>query len=202
MSSGKQTSDTGDEQAPRKTLFTTRQLLLLWAVVVLAGWILIFNKNQWGLSPFFISTGTVFMCVGWFAVTLVARFLWRAGMTLASDEDLEDYFRPLGRRHELEVEKATMLKAIKEIEFDHSLGKTTEEDAAELTQVYRARAIAVIKAIDALDDDDAAAVTVRDKIDRDVKARIELANASAKKTTKKKKKKNQSGRAEQPERAS
>ncbi len=189
MSSGKQTRNEREGDAPRKPLFNERQVLVIWGILLLAGWTLILNKNQWGLSPFFISPGAVFMCIAWVGVLGATYFLWRSGMTAASESDVDEeaYWRPVGKRTELESEKKTLLKAIKEIEFDHNLGKMSDADAKMLTQVYRQRAIAVIKAIDELGDEDAASASLRDKIDRDVKARLEVATATKKKKKKKKK---------------
>jgi len=176
---------------PRVAL-TRLQVWVLRAVTVFSCWLILLNlTTDWVVDIYlFVSPGAIFMSIGWFAVTFTALFLWRSGMDAATEGEssVEDYWRPIGRRHELEVEKRTLLKAIKEIEFDHNLGKMSDADASSLTKVYRQRAIAVIKAIDELGDTEAASAGVRDKIERDVKARLELARASKKKKKSKKKK--------------
>lgn len=200
MSSGKQTSKPNKDER-RGPLFTPRQQLVIFFIVLLAGWLLILNKNQWYVQvgggsylDVFVSPAAIFMCIGWLAFLLSALFLWRAGMSAANEgeDDEEDFWQPIGRRHELEVEKTTLLKAIKEIEFDHNLGKMSDADANDLTAVYRSRAIAVIKALDELDGGNASEATLRERIEKDLRARLEVDKATAR--AKKKKSKRSSDR--------
>ncbi len=80
-------------------------------------------------------------------------------------------------RDELEREKRTLLKAIKEAEFDHGMGKLSKRDADEMIATYRARAIEVIKELERLEAGEAG--TVRERIEREVKARLELDGKAA-----------------------
>lgn len=190
MSSAKQTKKpAGKGKQPQRPLLSPLHLGIVGGVVLLAGWILILSKHHVSVAPLYVTPSAIFMCIGWLGVLMTAYFLWRSGMTAASEGDIdeESYWRPVGRRHELEVEKQTLLKAIKEIEFDRELGKMTDADARSLTQVYRQRAIAVIKALDELEQQEEKAATVRDKIEQDVKARLEVERAAAKARKKKKK---------------
>ena len=89
--------------------------------------------------------------------------------------DHASWGRPVGARAELEREKRALLKAIKEAEFDHAMGKLSKRDADEMIATYRARAIEVIKELDRVDRIAAGpGGSVRDQIEREVRARIEL----------------------------
>jgi hypothetical protein len=52
------------------------------------------------------------------------------------------------RRKELEREKQALLKALKELDFDHQMGKVSDKDFAEISSTYRARAIRVMRQLD------------------------------------------------------
>jgi hypothetical protein len=155
-------------------------------VVLVGGCVLVFHANRYRFGP-----PVVALWLGWASVLLSGLWLWRAAWSAAEDDDGEDFWKPVGEHDDLLREKRTLLRAIKEIEFDHQMGKMSEADAKEMTRVYRASAIEIIKVLEraghAADDDDA---TVRDEIERELKARLRLAGASkkAKKKAAKKKK--------------
>jgi hypothetical protein len=52
------------------------------------------------------------------------------------------------RRKELEREKQSLLKALKELDFDHQMGKVSDKDFADIGALYRARAIRVMRQLD------------------------------------------------------
>jgi ribosomal protein L40E len=52
------------------------------------------------------------------------------------------------RRKELEREKASLLKALKELDFDHQMGKVSDKDFADIGATYRGRAIRVMRQLD------------------------------------------------------
>lgn len=146
----------------------------VWRGIALAalliGWVFITWKNH-----FHITAPVVFVCLAYLAVVLTVYNLWRTGAAaVAASEDDGDstWAKPTGRLGELEREKRTLLKAIKEAEFDHQMGKLSKHDADEMIRMYRARAIEVIKEIDHLGL--GAAGTPREQIMREVRARIEL----------------------------
>jgi hypothetical protein len=143
------------------------------------GWTLILYFNRFNLSA-----PTVFVCLAYLAVVLTGYALWRTGMVVVVEDDDESdstWGRPLGRRTELEREKRTLLKAIKEAEFDREMGKLSKADADEMIAVYRVRAIEAIKEIDQMDAGSLG--TVREQIERELKARLEL-DAKAEKAKK------------------
>jgi hypothetical protein len=153
----------------------------LWRGVFLAllvlGWSFIVWKNH-----FHVSAPLVFVCLGYLAVVATVANLWRTGAAaVAGDEPENDstWAKPAGALGELEREKRTLLKAIKEAEFDHQMGKLSKLDVDDMIRTYRARAIDVIKEIDRLES--GATGTPREQIMREVRARIELETKSQKK---------------------
>jgi hypothetical protein len=156
---------------------------LMAAAGVAIGWSFIGWHYRFRVSP-----AMVFLCLGWLAVVSAVLFLWRTAFTATdeADEDLE-WWRPSGATDELVREKKSLLKAIKEIEFDRELGKMNNDDADQILRMYRARAIEVIKAIDVAEAGAVgAAQTVRDEIDREVRARREIGAGGAKAKAKEK----------------
>ena len=156
-----------DRAAPPDPWRWTKRGIAL--AILILGWLFILWANR-----FHITAPTIFLCIGFLAVELTVISLFRTGAEMAApDEEIDDstWGRPLGARAELEREKKTLLKAIKEAEFDREMGKLSKADADEMIGLYRARAIEVIKEIDKLDG---GAGTVREQIEREVKARLEL----------------------------
>lgn len=151
------------------------------AIVLLGGWTFILWQNRFYATP-----AVVFAMLGFFAVVMTTYNLWRTGAAAVAVNDEDDgdeaWGKPIGEREELDKEKRTLVKAIKEAEFDLAMKKLSEKDANEMIATYRARAIEVIKEIERLEAGDAG--TVRERIEREVKARVEL---DAKRSTKKKK---------------
>jgi len=69
------------------------------------------------------------------------------------------------RRKELEREKQGLLKALKELEFDHEMHKISDADYEEIAALYRARAVRVMRQLDE------ATLDLRGLVERDVAAR-------------------------------
>ena len=141
------------------------------------GWVFIAWQNR-----FHISAPVVFVCLGYLAVIATIYNLWRTGAAAVdSGEDGTDstWAKPVGALGELEREKRTLLKAIKEAEFDHQMGKLSQRDADEMIRGYRVRAIEVIKEIDRLGLGTAG--SVREQILREVRARVQLEGKTPKK---------------------
>lgn len=164
--------------APPRPRSLVRLIAAIAVTVIIAmGWLFVLAMHR-----FHVTVPVIVMSLGWAAVILSAYLLIRIGMAAAHDEDDHDaWWRPLGKRDELEREKRSLLKAIKEIEFDREMGKMTDADAAEIVRVYRAHAIEVIKALDHLET--GGPKDVRDEIERELRAR----QAVASKPTKRKK---------------
>jgi hypothetical protein len=172
---------------------TSRILWALGLVLLLCGWLSVLHVYRWHFTaPVF------FLWSGWAALLATARFLYRAAMAAAEDtgDVVDDFWKPVGRREELLLEKRSLLKAIKEIEFDREMGKMSESDAAELTRFYRHRAIEIIKALESEGEVDEA-LSIKEQIEREVKARLVVAGAGAGKKAKQKAGPKAGGKAEQ-----
>jgi hypothetical protein len=146
---------------------------LILAGAVAAGWVFILWAHN-----FHVTAACVFLWLGWFAVVMGVHNLWRTGTATADEVEEAGWWRPAGAREELEREKKALLKAIKEVDFDHQTGKMSAKDAEAITRGYRLRAIEVIKALDELEEGSTS--SVREQIEREVKARLGL-EAEAKK---------------------
>jgi hypothetical protein len=135
--------------------------------VIPPGWFFIFQSVNWHFTP-----SAVLLMICWVAIVTFGYFGIRMALSAASPDD-RAWFAARGQREELEREKRGLLKAIKEIEFDRETGKLSAQDAASLTTVYRARAIEVIKAIEA---ETGAAMSVREQLLAEVRARQAVDN--------------------------
>jgi hypothetical protein len=76
-------------------------------------------------------------------------------------------------RQDLEREKALTLRSIKELEFDRSMGKVSAEDFEQMADRLRARAIGIMKQLDA------GGSVYRQQIEKDLAARLVSQKASA-----------------------
>jgi hypothetical protein len=91
----------------------------------------------------------VFLALAGATMFEAARMLLGAAVALFRDPPTEEQLVATGRRRkELEREKAALLKALKELEFDHEMRKVSDADFAEIGGVYRARAIRVLRQLD------------------------------------------------------
>jgi hypothetical protein len=80
---------------------------------------------------------------------LTLHLAWRSGRALVGEEDGEELRVATGRRRkELEREKQSLVKALKELEFDHEMRKISDGDYREIAATYRARALRVMRQLD------------------------------------------------------
>jgi hypothetical protein len=133
---------------------------------LLGGWTFVILANH-----HHITAPVVFVCLAYLAILMVVINLWRTGAAAANANTVHDWQRPIGARGQLLKEKKTLLKAIKEAEFDFAMGKLSKADSDALIRDYRARAIEVIKE---LDRGGSGALSAREQIEREVKARLAL----------------------------
>jgi hypothetical protein len=142
-------------------------------LMLLIGWLFILMFNN-----FHLTAPVVIACLAFAAGVSSIYALFRVGSSAVSEgvdeDDDASWGRPIGARGELEREKRALLKAIKEVEFDLHMGKLSKADAEEMIGTYRAQAIVVIREIDRKDGD---AATAREQIEREVRARIEVAKS-------------------------
>jgi hypothetical protein len=160
-----------DEPPPDPDRWIRRGILV---AAIVAGWAFIAWAHRFHVGP-----AVAFLSLGWLAVVAGVHNLWRTGTATADPVDEEAaWWRPTGARDELEREKRSLLKAIKEVEFDLQTGKMSPKDAEAITRVYRARAIEVIKAMDELDA--RGGRSIRQQIEIEVKARLAIEGSARK----------------------
>ena len=177
------------EQAPRpyppsaglpRARALGRPAIPSWAIalaLIPPGWIFIARANRWHITP-----SVIVMCLCWIAVVGAGYALTRAAAALL-DHVGDDWFTVRGSREELEREKRSLLRAIKEIEFDRDTGKVAVPDAQALIAVYRGRAIDVIKTLEL-----GGGLTPRERILAELKARAEIVGKAARAAQKQQKK--------------
>jgi len=126
-----------------------------------------------GLATYVIATAGVTPATIAFTLTAVALMwcvwvVFRTAQALVKEPEKEEVARATGRRKkELEREKQSLLKALKELEFDHEMGKISDADYQEIGGNYRARAVRVMRQLDLAGGD----VDYRSLVERDLKAR-------------------------------
>ena len=168
---------TTQAQVPTVLTWTASPLVLVGLGLV--GLLLIFYVHSFRMTP-----SVLFLSMGWASILGAGALLWHAGLLLTAGDDNNDeaFVVEKTRRQELLTEKAALLKAIKEIEFDYQMGKLSDDDAAQITDVYRTRAIVILKELDSGTDiyrpDET--LTVVERIERDIRARAEVAKAGRK----------------------
>jgi len=111
-----------------------------------------------------------FVCLAIGAAGAAAFAFYRMLWPLASPEESGAPEMVGGRtRAALEREKALVLKAIKELEFDRAMGKVSEADWQEMTARLRARALRLIRQLDE------GSAAYRELIERELNARRQAA---------------------------
>jgi hypothetical protein len=111
------------------------------------------------------------------AAGVVGAALYRTLAPLVG-EGLSAYTQPLTDRSRaaLEREKTLTLRSIKELEFDRSMGKVSESDFAEMSGRLRARALSLMKQLDATP---AGGPGYRETIERELASRLKAARVPA-----------------------
>jgi len=123
---------------------TSRRLIypvaVVLAAVVVGGWAAWSGGRS---SVAFLAGATLAM--GW-----VLWLLFRTAHALVKDAPTVEAGAVVTgkRRKELEREKQALLKALKELDFDHQMGKVSDKDFADISATYRARAIRVMRQLD------------------------------------------------------
>src|SRR4029078_1671008 len=116
---------------------------------------------------------SVFLGLAAFSLVMVLGLLLRAASVLADEREIVENVQATGRRRkELEREKALLLKALKELEFDHEMGKVSDADFREIGGGYRARAMRVLRQLDEQ------AADYKALVEKELKARLGVAQAA------------------------
>jgi membrane protease subunit (stomatin/prohibitin family) len=126
----------------------------------------------YGLITTHAGPSSVFLGLSAFALGMVLGLLIYSARALV-EEGAADTVQATGRRKkELEREKQSLLKALKELEFDHEMGKISDADFADIGGGYRARAMRVLRQLDEQGADYKALV------EKELKARLGAADAA------------------------
>jgi hypothetical protein len=121
-----------------------------------------------------MTASAIFLVLTTLALSWVLWMLFRTAHALAKEPAAGEVERASGKRKkELEREKQALMKALKEIEFDHEMGKLSDADYQEIGGNYRARAVRVMRQLDLSAGD----VDYRVLVERDVKSRLEARGA-------------------------
>jgi len=103
-----------------------------------------------------------------FAASAVATAAWRTLWPLTgSDEPAGPQIFGGRTRAALEREKSLVLRSIKDLEFDHAMGKVSDKDFAEMSARLRARAAGLIRQLDA-------GTSYRQAIEAEVEKRVHV----------------------------
>ena len=122
---------------------TRSRIVFLFCVLVGAG------VGVYGYTSSHAVVSSVFLGIAAFTLIAVVGFLLSAAAALADEREIVENVQVTGRRKkELEREKASLLKALKELEFDHEMGKVSDADFREIGGQYRARAMRVLRQLD------------------------------------------------------
>jgi len=108
-----------------------------------------------GSLGYFLASGTrpgaplVFAVGGAVALAVSLYLLARSAMSLMVEPQSDELRVATGRRRkELEREKQLLLKALKELSFDHEMHKISDADYQEITATYRGRAVRIMRQLD------------------------------------------------------
>lgn len=109
----------------------------------------------------------VMLAIGGATLAMAGIATWRVFHPLVDLGVVERINAPTepGRIRDLQREKVSVLKAIKEVEMDYQMRKISDADYEEMTRRYRTRALRIIGELEAGDD-------LRTLIEQELKARL------------------------------
>jgi hypothetical protein len=127
---------------------TEQQALQPWQFFTLAGLVgatvVVFLSE--GQTP----AGIILLSLIIFGAAAVGATAWRMFSPLSSSDEPAGPQMVGGRtRAALAREKALVLRSIKDLEFDHAMGKVSDKDFTEMGERLRARAAGLIRQLDA-----------------------------------------------------
>ena len=156
------TTDRGGRLQP--ALGSPDDALHPWQLFTLAGLIgatiVVFVST--GQTP----AGIILLSLTIFTAAVVGVAAWRMlSPLIGSDEPIGAQVLGGRTRAALEREKTLVLRSIKELEFDHAMGKVSDKDFAEMSARLRTRAARLIRQLDA-------GSTYREEIEKEISKRV------------------------------
>jgi hypothetical protein len=135
-----------------------------WQLFTLAGLIgatiVVFVSS--GQTP----AGIILLSLTIFTAAVVGVATWRTlSPLIGGDEPIGAPVLGGRTRAALEREKTLVLRSIKELEFDHAMGKVSDKDFAEMGARLRSRAAGLIRQLDA-------GSAYRDEIEKEISKRV------------------------------
>jgi hypothetical protein len=119
--------------------------------------------------------GIILLSLTIFGAAAVGATAWRMLSPLAGrDEPAGPQIFGGRTRAALEREKSLVLRAIKDLEFDHAMGKVSDKDFAEMGARLRARAAGLIRQLDA-------GTSYRQAIEAEIEKRVHVKKPEEKK---------------------
>jgi hypothetical protein len=148
---------------------STDQALQPWQFFTLAGLVgatvVVFVSE--GQTP----AGIILLSLIIFGAAAVGAAAWRMFAPLSTAEEPAGPQIFGGRtRAALEREKNLVLRSIKDLEFDHAMGKVSDKDFAEMSTRLRARAVGLIRQLDA-------GTSYRQAIEAEIEKRVHVKKA-------------------------
>jgi len=148
-------------------LFTPEVLALVRKVVPVA-WLLgaVVAGFLWGIQ-------VVLLVLAAGAITLVITLMWGSVQSLTGGTPLGfEEALGMGAPSKVEEEKRSVLRALKDLEYERGVGKISPEDYAELLAKYRAEAKRLIQSVDD------ALGAAREEVERSLEQRLARAGLS------------------------
>jgi hypothetical protein len=104
----------------------------------------------------------------------VVMGLWHSARAFCGQAAADETTTNLDARHrdELSREKMLLLKSLKELDFDHAMGKVSDRDHDEMAERLRARAVRLMKELDERPD-------YRSRIEHELESRLGRAAEAA-----------------------
>lgn len=127
-----------------KAVWSSRRLAMIGALAL--GWLFVLAQHSFRFTPSAVMLGLAWLCLVWAVQTV-----WAMADAAASPTDRASWWQRETPKQELKRQKASLLRALKEIEFDRDTGKLSAQDAEILAATYRQDAIEVMRQLDALD---------------------------------------------------
>ncbi|HLT37994.1 MAG TPA: hypothetical protein VK034_17030 [Enhygromyxa sp.] len=144
-----------EHSEPSRVATRASTLLLIALSLVLAAAILLGLRFAIGVD---IDAPTIALAVACVVMIWALRSMWAIVVALSRPQVETilveaDAVGPRSELTELREEKARVLRAIKELEFDHAMGKLSDEDFKAVGDRYRLRAIEVLRLLEPTEGD-------------------------------------------------
>jgi hypothetical protein len=155
------------ESSERAELLTPELLAQLWKVVPLVWLAGVF------VAGYLVGVQVAFLALAAGVLTLVIALMWSSVQSLTGGASIGfEEALGMGAPSKVEEEKRSVLRALKDLEYERGVGKISPEDYAELSAKYRAEAKRLIQSVDD------ALGPARTEVERAIEKRLERSGLS------------------------